>query len=84
MADQDRPENRMGDGEDVSAPRARGAYPGRRILWILSISLILGFGTLMGVMALYSGPLGSTNQPTASPTAASSFDTPANPTIKTR
>jgi len=77
MADQDRSENRMGDGEEVSAPRARGAYSGRRVLWILSISLILGFGALMGVMAIYSGPLGSTNQPAASPAAASSFNTPA-------
>ena len=83
MADH-KPENRMGDGEDVSAPRARGAYPGRRIAWILTISLILGFGALMGMVAIYSGPLSSTNQPAASRAAASSFDTPANPTVKTQ
>ena len=77
MAPDDTPENRMGDGEDVSAPRARGAYPGRRILWILSISLVLVVGVLFGAVALYSGPLGSTNQPAASPAAASTFNTPA-------
>jgi hypothetical protein len=30
-----------GDGVDIAAPRARQAYPGRRILWILLASLAL-------------------------------------------
>jgi len=77
MANQDMSGNRMGDGEDVSAPRARGAYAGRRILWILSISMVLVVGALFGAVALYSGPLSSTNQPAASPAAASGFNTPA-------
>ena len=29
-----------GDGVDISAPRARQAYKGRRILWILLASLV--------------------------------------------
>jgi hypothetical protein len=77
MDTQDSPENRMGDGEDISAPRARQAYPGRRILWILSISLLLVVGALFGAVALYSGPLGRTNQPQADAASARSFDTPA-------
>jgi hypothetical protein len=76
MASQDS-ENRMGDGEVVSAPRARQAYPGRRILWILSISLVLVVGALFSAVALYSGPLGSINQPAADKAAARSFNTPA-------
>jgi hypothetical protein len=28
-----------GDGVEISAPRARQAYPGRRIMWILLASL---------------------------------------------
>ena len=77
MTTPDAPENRMGDGADVSAPRARGAYPGRRILWILSISLVLVAGALFGAVAIFSGPLSSTNQPAASQAAANTFDTPA-------
>ena len=69
-------ENRMGDGEDVSSPRARGAYPGRRILWILSISLVLVVGVLFGAVALYSGPLGAVNQPGADAATARTFNAP--------
>jgi hypothetical protein len=69
-------EDRTGDGVDVSAPRARQAYPGRRILWILSISLVLVLGALFGTMALYSGQLGSANQPGADRQTARTFDGP--------
>lgn len=30
-----------GDGVDISAARARGAYKGRRVLWMLLVSLAL-------------------------------------------
>ena len=34
-----RPPDAAGDGVDITAPRARQAYKGRRILWILLASL---------------------------------------------
>jgi len=69
-------EDRSGDGADISAPRARQAYPGRRILWILSISLVLVVSALFGAVALFSGPLASSNHPRADAAAVRGFDGP--------
>jgi hypothetical protein len=69
-------EDRRGDGEDISAPRARQAYPGRRILWILSISLVLVMGAFLLTYVMNAGRLAAANDPQADASAARTFDGP--------
>jgi hypothetical protein len=58
---------------EISAPRARQAYRGRRVLWVLIASLSLVALALFGTWASHSGQLGGAAQPlvTDRPTATS-------------
>ena len=74
------PTVQAGDGVDVSAPRARGAYPGRRILWILMASLAMV--VIAFLVAFATNPTTpvddkSGNSRTTQPAVAERFDTPA-------
>ena len=51
---------------EITAPRARQAYRGRRILWVLATSLCLVVAALFGTWALRSGQLAGAAQPTVS------------------
>jgi hypothetical protein len=62
---------------EITAPRARQAYRGRRTLWVLAASLCLVVAALFGTWALRSGQLAGAEQPTVSdhPTART-FEAP--------
>ncbi len=76
----DRTPNQAGDGVRITAPRARQAYRGRRVLWILLASLaavIIAF--LVAFVANPTTPVahkGGAGQ-TRDPAARKSFHTPA-------
>lgn len=51
------------DAFEISAPRVRQAYRGRRILWVLMASLVLVAAALFGTWAVRSGQLAGAAQP---------------------
>jgi hypothetical protein len=69
-----------GDGIEITAPRARQAYRGRRVLWILLASLaavivafVIAFATNPTTPVAHKGGNGQTRDPAA----AQSFSTHA-------
>lgn len=49
---------------EITAPRARQGYRGRRILWVLAASLALVVAALFGTWAVRSNDLAGADQPT--------------------